>query len=55
MAAKNTYQVKEITTNQEYQVKAESYEYDTTTGRHLFKDGDEVVANLLNVSVRKVS
>jgi hypothetical protein len=35
-----------------FELQAESYEFDTVSGRHLFRTGDELVGNLLNVQVR---
>lgn len=49
--ADKTYIVEPVN-GQAYEVKAASYEFSEQTGRHLFKKGDEVVANLINVSVR---
>jgi hypothetical protein len=36
-----------------YEVQATSYEFSESSGRHIFKEGEEVVANVLNVSVRR--
>lgn len=52
--SKKTYIVTPSTGDAPYEVKAESYEFSETTGRHQFKNGDDLVANLLNVSVRQV-
>lgn len=52
-----TYIVTPTTGEKPYEVQAESYDFDQTTGHHLFydnekADGSGIVANLLNVSVR---
>jgi hypothetical protein len=52
-ASENTYVVTPVDGSPAYEVKAQSYTFDSTSHRHLFTTGDEVVANLLNVSVRK--
>lgn len=51
MAASKTYIVEPVN-SKPYEVKADSYTYDAQTGRHILKSGDEIVANLINVSVR---
>jgi hypothetical protein len=52
-AKENTYIVTPVDGSGPYEVKAESYTYDSSTGHHVFSTGEEVVANLLNVNVRK--
>lgn len=51
--AKKTYIITPTSGEAPYEVKAETYEFESTTGRHLFKTGDQLVANLINVSVRE--
>lgn len=48
-----TYTVEPVDGRPSYIVQADKYEYDTVTGRHLFFNGDSLVANLINVSVRQ--
>lgn len=53
-AAAKTYLVTPVSGSEPaYEVKATSYEYERETGRHVFKNGEEIVANVLNVSVRQ--
>jgi hypothetical protein len=53
----NTYQITPTTGEKPYTLQAARYEFDSTSGRHLFYAGTgddaELVANLLNVSVSK--
>jgi hypothetical protein len=51
--AKKAYTVTPVNGEAPYEVNATKYEFSDTTGRHLFYDGDDLVANLLNVSVRQ--
>lgn len=55
--AKKTYTVTPANGEAPYEIKAERYEFNETSGRHLFSNGTgdktEIVANLLNVSVRQ--
>jgi hypothetical protein len=51
-AKTETYEVRSALDNTKDLIKADSYEFDPTTGRHIFKLGDKLVANLLNVSVK---
>lgn len=54
--SKKTYTVEPADRSAPYEVKAEHYEFNETSGRHLFYNGTpdskELVANLINVSVR---
>lgn len=52
MATKHSWII-EPSAGTSYTVTAEKYEFDTLSGRHIFSNGDEIVANLLNVSVRR--
>jgi hypothetical protein len=48
-----TYIITNASGGSSYNISAASYEYDDSTGRHIFRDADgNIVANLLNVSVR---
>lgn len=47
------YVVEPTTGGASYQVEAESASYDNQTGAILFKNGDELVARVLNASFRK--
>lgn len=53
MPAENIYLVKPVHGNESYTVKAGTYSYDSQTGQHTFKTGDELIATLYNVSVVK--
>lgn len=51
-----TYIITNASGGSSYNISAASYEYDNSTGRHIFKDEEgNIVANLLNVSVRQQS
>lgn len=50
---KKTYVVTPSDGSPAYEVQATSYDFREQSGRHVFLDGEEVVANLLNVSVRR--
>ena len=59
---KNKYEVLDATGDKSQPaitVEAETYRFDSQSGRHIFSNGkgedEELVANLLNVSVRKLA
>lgn len=49
--AKKKFQVSDTSGGNKRQIEAERYEFDQQSGRHLFYNGDELVANLINISV----
>lgn len=51
MAAKKKYKVTNVSGSNERIIEATSYSYSEETGRHTFKDGDDIIASLVNVNV----
>jgi len=55
MATLKNYQVNPTDGSPGYTVKATSYSFDASTGRHTLKNGRQLVASLVNVNVRQTS